>query len=394
MVTCSRRATLALCCFCMGTGSVFMITPAISLSAMAADLAMASEAEMGLFLSAGHWGLAAVMLFSGWLGERIGLRYLLLLSALLQCSGLWMVAGAQTLTMAIPASLVAGCGRGLTAAPMNAVVCAIYPDERFRVTSLLHASFYLGMIVLALALLGLHELSWDWRATFRLLAVVVLSYGVAALFVSVPGALGGAERRARPPLGRVLRHPAFLLLCAAMFFSGFSEIGPINWGPYFIEQVAGGTKAVGIIALLTLAVTMSVGRIAGIRVVERFGVIRFFLVAAPVSAVSLVLAAFVPSPWLTIVCLNAFALAVSCFYPTLVSYGANRFSDGGATMFAILTMVAIVGAFTAPVCIGLAGAAFGMQTAMALLALMPLACLVSVLAAGRRESGASAVSQK
>ena len=75
-----------LCCYCMATGSGFSVTPAISLGSIAADLGMESAAGMGVFLSAGYWGLALVMLFSGWLGERIGLRYLLLLSGLVLCS--------------------------------------------------------------------------------------------------------------------------------------------------------------------------------------------------------------------------------------------------------------------------------------------------------------------
>ena len=155
-----------LCCYCMATGSGFTVTPAISVGSMAADLGMESAAEMGVFLSAGHWGLALVMLFSGWLGERIGLRYLLLISGVVQFCGLWLVAGAQSLTVATAASLLAGCGRDLTAAPMNAVLCAIYPRERAKVTAILHANFYIGMIVLVLLSLALPGLTAPptWRS--------------------------------------------------------------------------------------------------------------------------------------------------------------------------------------------------------------------------------------
>lgn len=370
----------------MATGSGFTVTPAISVGSIAADLGMESAAGMGVFLSAGYWGLALVMLFSGWLGERIGLRYLLLLSGLVQFCGLWLVAGAQNLAEATAASFLAGSGRGLTPAPMNAVLCAIYPRARAKVTAILHANFYLGMIVLVLLLLTLHELAWSWRETFRLLAVVVLSYGVAALFVPVPPATAAVDRGVRPPLRKALRHPAFLLLCAAMFFSGATEVGPLTWAPYFIEQVAGGTKTAGIVALLALGVTMSFGRIFGVRLIERMGIHSFFLAAAPFCAVSLALAAMPTSTLFTIACLNALALGVSCFFPTLVSYAANRFPDGGATMFAVLTMVAVVGAFTGPLCIGIVADAFGLETAMALLALAPLACLGFMLAVRRTES--------
>ena len=382
----SRRAVLALCSYCMFTGAAPMVAPATSLSAMSVELGMVTDADKGLFLSAGFWGIGAVMLFSGMLGERLGLRRLLILSAVLQFAGLWWVAQATDLSQAVTATVLAGIGRGMVAAPMTAMLCALFPDRRTMVTSLLHGFFYVGMIFILGGLILLYEWGLQWRDVYQVMAVFVLSFGLASLFVRSPGGIGSRERLRRMPLKFLVRQPAFLLLSAAMICSGISESGPINWVPYFIEQAAGASHAVAILGMLLLGVAMSIGRLSLGLVVKRLGSDRYFVISGFLCAGSLVLSSLPVGTAFTIFWLLVLGLALAGYFPAILAGCADRFPDAGPSMFALLTMLAVVGAVVGPLWVGVAADLFGLRLAMASQAFAPLSLMV-LMVLFRRSAG-------
>ena len=372
----SRRAVLALCCYCMFTGAAIVAVAATSLSAISVDLGMATDAAKGLFLSANFWGVGAVMLFSGMLGERLGLRRLLLLSASLQFAGLWSVAFATDLYEAVAATALAGVGRGMVAAPMTALLCSLYPERRTLVTSLLHGFFYVGMIFILAGLIVLYEWDLGWRSTYRVMAVFVFSYGVAGLFVRSPRGVGAPERGRRMPMKDLFRQPTFLLLSAAMVFSGILESGPLNWVPYFIEQAAGASRNVAIVGMLLVGLAMSIGRLSFGLVAKRLESNRYFLISGLVCAGSLVLSSLPVGTAFTIFWLLVLGLALAGYFPAILVGCADRFPDAGPSMIAFLTMLAVIGALFGPLCMGVAADAFGLRSAMASQAVVPLALIV------------------
>ena len=382
----SPRAVLALCCYVMFTGSAHVVTPATSLTEMAVELGMHSDVQKGLFLSASFWGVAGVMLFSGFLGERLGLRRLLWLSCSLQFVGIWWVSTATDLRTAVAATVLIGLGRGLVAAPMTALLCSLFPERRTMVASLLHAFYYVGMIFILVALIGFHKWGLGWRDVYRIMAVLVLSCGFAGLFVGTPAGRRNREKWGGPSVAQVVRQPAFLLLAGGMIFSGITEAGPMNWVPYFVERAGGASRTVAIVGMLLLGVTMSIGRLTFGFVVERIGSARYFLIAGLLCAVSLMLTALPLGPFFSITCLIVAGLALAGNFPAILGGAADRFPDAGASMFAVLTMVAVIGAIIGPLSVGLVADRLGLRLAMASQALAPVSLIV--LMAWFRRSGA------
>jgi MFS family permease len=371
-----RRLITALCCSCMFTGSFMMVGPATCLGAIAVDLGLESEAQKGLFLSAPLWGLGVLMLPSGWLADRLGFRLLLFISSLLQALSMGLVSIAQELWVVLMANFMTGVGRGMVAAPMTSLLCALYPERRTQVTSLLHGFYYVGLIFALALILGLLELESTWRTIFQVLGLLVLSYGIAALFVALPGPSRAAEQAGRTPLREIVRWPAFLLLAASIFFCSATEMGPANWLPYFIEQAAGASQTLSIVGLMIFGLIMAVGRISTGVVVQRWGAKRFFFGAGLVCSTSLVLMAFPMGTGGTIFLMSVLGLGISGVFPTILGYAGDRFPQAGASMFALLVCVAIVGGLLSPLGVGVAADAFGLRPAMGLLAVAPLMFMV------------------
>ena len=142
-----RRPIVLLCWYTMATGCMIVVGPATCLSPISADLGMTSETEKGFFLGLPFWGLGSVTLFSGWLAERLGYRWLLVTSSLMQSAGQLAVAAADTQMQAFAGILLTGLGRGMPAAPLNALLTTLFPDNRTGVMNVFHAFFYIGMVL-------------------------------------------------------------------------------------------------------------------------------------------------------------------------------------------------------------------------------------------------------
>ena len=361
----------------MATGCNVVVGPATCLSSMAADLGMTSETQMGLFLGLPFWGLGTVSPFSGWLSERLGYRRLLATSSLLQTVGLLVVAAAETQIQAFAGILVTGMGRGLPAAPLNALLTALFPDNRTAVMNVFHAFFYIGMVLITGMILLFFLLGLEWRAVYVAFGAMSLIFGVAAFFVRFPSAMAAADS-GRPDLRAVIRQPVFGWLVLAIFFSAVTEIGPSTWLPYYIEKAAGSTQSLGVLSLMLLAVTMAVGRLFCAVVVRRVGVVAVFTASALVSALSIGLAALPVSTLFTVVWLTVLGLAITVSYPTVVAYAGDRFPAANASMFALLNATAHIGGVMGPAIIGVTADAVGLRPAMGAVAVAPLLLLLSL----------------
>lgn len=381
-----RRGILALCCFCMATSNFLMMGPALCLSTMAGDLGMAQEAQKGVFLSASFWGLGAMSLVSGWLADRWGFRLLLGVSALLQMAGLLLISMAAGQEQAIGGGLLGGVGRGMVSAPLTALLCSLYPDERTWVSNLFHGFYYVGVVLTVLLVLALLQLGWGWRPMFQLYAVLVLSYGLAALVLPLPGPVPRTAEAGRTSVRHLVRQPAFAVLLAATFCIGIAEIGPSNWLPYFIEQATGASREVAAIGLLLFAATMAAGRLSVLVLVRRWGVQRFFVAAGLLCVCSLLLAALPVGTGFSVFWLAVLGLGLAGIYPTMLGYTGDRFPRAGPPMFALLNGANILGGVIGPVSVGLAADAAGLRPAMGLLAFAPLIFVVSLLLAPRPRS--------
>ena len=365
-----RRLILTLLCYSMATGGVLVVGPATCLSTLAADLDMALDAQKGLFLSAPFWGLAIVALFSGWLAQRLGYRLLMLTSASLQTTGLLVVAAATDQLQAMVGSMLLGLGRGMLVAPLTALLCSIYPDNRTSVANIFHAFFHIGTTVLIGVVLTLFHLDWSWREIFRCFAVLIAPCGLVGFLVPLPGAVRMAERSDR--LGHVARQAGFGLIVAGVFFSGMVETGPTAWLPYFIEEAVDTSRSFGALGLLFFALIMVCGRLTVPALVRRWGVRSVFFGGGLLSAISVVMAALPWGIYSTVFWLTLLGLAVSGLFPTVVGYAGDRFPAANTSLFAVINSSAILGSVAAPALVGLAADYLGLRPAMASLAVAAL----------------------
>ena len=424
----SNRIVLAVCCYCLLTASFVAIGPATCLIDISADLDMNLDTSKGLFLSGPFWALTCMILASGWFADRLSFKTLLVASTVLQSTGLMLVSMADHMWIAVAGAVLGGAGRGMIMAPLNSVICLLYPECRARMMNLLHGFFHVGMVLSISLVLVLMHFGWSWQWIFRLLAMPPLSCGALALALPLPPMASASPLRARVKTGTgcvsdqvgdaevdidkvpvpIISQPltgtenasanadgqgepqrlplrwffgqrTFRWLLLALFGCGITELGPMNWLAYFITQTGQTTRMAGATGLLFFGLLMACGRFGASALVNRVGPKTVFLGFGLVSSVSLVLAAVFVDPMLTIFFLCVLGLGVSAAFPTIVGFAGDYFPQGGASMYALLAAASTFGGVVGPMGIGLAADGIGIRHAMVVLAVVPLMAMALLL---------------
>ena len=383
------RPVLALCCTGMVTLAFATVAPASSLSAISVDLNL-DDAEKGLFLSALYWGFPIAVVISGPAADRFGFRVLLVTGALFQFIGLFLISSASTLASAVWGAVMLGWGGGACGALLTPIVCLTYSDHRARVSNLIHAFYPIGLVLAIGLVLVLMHLGWDWRPILRVLAVLVLPFGLAAAMLRLP--TSSYRGPTRLPARRVVRQMGFIVFLLAMLLTGMTEISTTNWLPHFVETQTGSTPATSVVALLLFGLTNALGRLLTSAIVVRWGSRTVFGFGGVLCALSLLMAALPMGTAFTIFWLSVLGFGVAGFWPTILGCAGDRYAQAGASMFSLLTAAGILGGAVGPMAIGLVAETYGLRVAMALLAVAPVTVLCLLLRLSSRHVSASAMS--
>jgi len=233
--------------------------------------------------------LAAAAVVSMQIGGRLadshGARNVALPASGLLVAGVASLAFAPTLPTAAAAAALAGLGNGAMDVSMNALGVRIEQARGKPVMSRLHASFSIGNLLAAAAVLLVARLVGEGGRVITS-ALVTLSavslVGLVAISRWVPGprevtAASRVTSVQASTTGR--RFPAFAVLLGAMAFSfGLAEGTAVDWSSVHVTDVARVAPATGALGLVAVSSLMILIRLFGDRAVASFGrvnIVRF-----------------------------------------------------------------------------------------------------------------------
>jgi len=353
-----------------------LVGPAMCVTAIAADMGMSSDAAKGLLLGMPFFGVTLAMLVAGPIADRWGFRAILAVGSSLQALGLFAIAQAGVRWRVLAGGLVLGLGVGLLDPLLSALVCTIYPEQRARMSNLLHAFYALGIACAVLLVLWLLELGWGWRGVFTTFAALVVPCALVMLFLPLPKQSHQGETRL--PTRRIVFTGAFAMFLIGIFMAAATEMGPASWLPSFVERAAKGARWHGGLGLLLFGVTMAIGRLSASAMVHRLGTRRMLMAGGALCAASLLLAASSDSTAFTIFWLTILGFGVSSFWPTILGAAGDRYPQAGASLYSLLSAAGGMGCMAAPMVIGLAADQMGLRAGMAILAATPLVMMLTV----------------
>ncbi|MFE0646497.1 MFS transporter [Streptomyces sp. NPDC058877] len=380
-----RRARLAVAAvFCVHgavTGSFATRIPWIQ------EHAGASAGQLGLALAFPALGASLAMPLAGSVSHRFGGR-----TALRGLLALW------TLSLTLPslapnvwglcgALFVYGATAGMSDVAMNALGVETEIRLDRSIMSSLHGMWSVGALLGSAAGTVAAHLGGDARLHHLIAALVLTALGL----VFCQGVLDvrGAPEEEAPP--RFSLPPKSALVIGAVGFCGvFAEGASLDWSAVYLRDALDGSAGAAAASTTAFALTMSVARLAGDRVVDRFGAVRTVRVGGAVATLGGLLVVFAPHAAVAMAGFGLIGLGIAVVVP-LAFAAAGRSGPNPSQAIAGVATITYTSGLIAPSAIGGIADATSLVVSFGLVTLLTLGlvCGAGVLKAGGREAAPS-----
>lgn len=342
------------------------------------------EGAMGSVPGALFAGVVMGLCLAGPLSDRFGMKPFLLLGAGCQAVGMLLLAAAPEYWHLLSAIWLTGLGKGAVDALLSPLVCTLRPHRRTSAMNFLHSFYFIGAAFTIAAGMLLLRLGGTWRGIILVAAspsiLTILGLGASKL----PSAAVGRDTHVRFP--RLLRDWRFLMMLLAMLLCGGTEHGPVQWSPAYVERALGWERRNAGLGLLVFSLLMATGRMASARLARHVAASAMVMISAVASSLLILVMAQPYGAVAAVVASSLLGVAVSALWPSTLAYAADRYPNGGATMFSALAAAGSAAGIVFPPATGLISQRYGMHWGIASLAIAPLLLLLTfrVLSHGRQ----------
>jgi MFS family permease len=296
--------------------------------------------------------------------DRLGYRFWAVTAHILASVGL---VGLGLLPALLPTPFVGllisvvlyAVGGGLIEVLISPIVEACPTQKKEAAMSLLHSFYCWGHVFVVLtttaffAIFGVarwHVMALIWAAV----PLVNAFYFARVPINHLTEAGGGMKVRA------LFKSKLFWVFAMLMVCAGASEQGMSQWASAFAEAGLNVSKTVGDLAGPCLfAALMGLSRLLYARFSDRLPLGRTMAACAGLCVLGYGLAAFAPSPVVSLLGCATVGFSVGVFWPGTFSLAAAGCPAGGTAMFALLALAGDLGCASGPATVGFVADAAG-----------------------------------
>lgn len=343
-----------------------------------------SGEQLGRLGAISFAGLVVGILITGPLADRWGTKPFAQLGNALVGVSLAVAAFAPSYTALAITMFFLGMGAGVLDMVLSPIVAALNPTRRASAMNWLHSFFCVGAVVTILVGTLALKLGYGWRTTC--LVMIPLPVGLMLAFAPLRFPALHMEG-GRLGLRVLLKKWWFLAAMIGIFLGGATELGMSQWLPAYAETSLGYSAWVGGSALLLFSVAMALGRMVVAAMGTRWNPFLVMAWGCGVSVVLFMAGSFFPVPLVALIACILVGFTGSCLWPTMLAVTADRYPEGGATMYGALGALGNMGGICMPWLVGWVADWHNLHWGLAVSALAPALMLPVVLGMrGRRSS--------
>ena len=310
--------------------------------------------QMGLVFSPAFWAFTIAIFISGNLVDIVGMRRLHILSAAGFIVGVALIVFAPHptepvvslfdhtgTTLLYAGFFMLGLSHGLVEGVINPLMASLYPDEKTRRITSVHAWWPAGLIIGGLLAVVMSNLGIGWELKLSLILVPAVAYLVMALSVSYPKTERVTSNVSTASMWKEAARPLFLLLLVCMCMTAAIEMGPDQWFPRVMGELVpqlSPEQGSGVLFLVYTGGLMFVLRMWGSNVTHKSPVVTM-IVSSLLSAIGLYWLGALDSGTSAIVALTAatlFGVGKTFLWPTMIGITAEQFPRGGALLLSLM----------------------------------------------------------
>ncbi|GAA3502200.1 MFS transporter [Streptomyces prasinosporus] len=346
------------------------------------DHAGIGAGQLGLALAFPALGASVAMPLAGSVSHRFGAR-----AALRGLIALWTLAlvlpslAPNLLTLCL-ALFVYGAAAGMSDVAMNALGVEVENRLDKSIMSGLHGMWSAGALIGSAAGTLAAHLGADARLHHGLAAAVLTAVGVTACAWVLD--LQPAEDEEPPP--RFALPPRSALLIGAIGFCAvFAEGASLDWSAVYLRDQLGTSAGLAAACTTGFTLTMALARIAGDRVVDRYGAVRTVRASGVLAVLGGLLIVLARHPAVAMGGFALMGLGIAVVVP-LCFAAAGRSGANPSLAIAGVATITYTSGLIAPSAIGLLAQATSLMVSFVLVTVLScgLAGFAGVLRAGDR----------
>ncbi|MEU3920719.1 MFS transporter [Streptomyces sp. NPDC029004] len=331
------------------------------------DHASVGAGQLGLALAFPALGASVAMPLAGAVSHRFGARNALRGLIVLWTLSLALPSLAPNLLTLCAALFVFGAAAGMSDVAMNAL--GVETENRLdrSIMSGLHGMWSVGALIGSAGGTLAAHLGSDARVHHALAALTLTLLGLAACQGVLD--LRSAPDEAPPPRF-ALPHRSALVIGAIGFCAVFAEGASLDWSAVYLRDEMDSSAGLAAASTTAFALTMAVARLAGDRIVDRFGPVRTVRVGGVLATAGGLLVVFASYPAVAMTGFAFIGLGVAVVVP-LAFAAAGRSGPNPSQAIAGVATITYTSGLIAPSAIGAVADAtslvvsFGLVTALA-----------------------------
>lgn len=328
------------------------------------------EGTLGLLLLCLGVGSILAMPLAGILATRFGCRKVATGGTLLICAALPLLATVSSTPALIATLFMFGAGLGTVDSTVNLQAVIVERASGKHMMSGFHGLFSLGGIVGAAGVSALLGLGLTPLAAM----LVVVAVLIGALFKAVPHMLPYGSESSGPAFA--IPHGIVLFIGGMCFIVFLTEGAALDWSAVFLAQERGIDTAYAGLGYAAFALTMTVGRLLGDRIVRSVGATRIILFGGLLAAAGLFLATFAPSWEAALLGYALVGAGCSNIVPVLYTAVGKQTVMPESIAVPAITTLGYAGILAGPAVIGFVAHASSLSFAFGLMALLLVAVAI------------------
>lgn len=349
----NRRALFITSCISLATCAVSFAVRGDVAGAMGPAFHLNNE-QVGFILSPAFYGFALAILLGGLIIDAIGMRILHALSGAAFILGVALIILAPRPVEAVPSIFehtgttllyigffLFGIGHGLVECVINPLLASVYPNEKTKRITAVHAWWPGGMILGGLATLALSTMAASWQLRMCLILLPAITFVVMSLSLHYPLTERVVSNVPASEMWKEATRPLFILLFVCMWMTAAAELGPDQWFPKVMGDLVpqlSPSAGSGVVFLVYTAGLMFVLRVWGGSVTHK-SPLGTLIVSSIFTAVGLYwLGALQPgtSAVIAVTAATVFGIGKTFYWPTMVGITAELFPRGGALVMSLI----------------------------------------------------------
>lgn len=288
--------------------------------------------QIGYAFTPAFWGFTLAMIIGGPLVDTLGIKKITWLAFITHAVGIVATIFAGDQTSLFIATLFVGIGNGLVEAALNPMVASMYPNQKTKMLNRFHVWFPGGIVIgSVVGYLIMDVMGLSWQVMVGTLFIPLIAYGIMFLGQKFPQTERVEMGVSTADMWKSVASPLFIFIAFCMILTASTELATN-------QRIESLLRESGTNALLVLAFVngiMAIGRAFAGPIAHRLSTTGMLLFSAIFSFIGLMLFTQL-SGGMTFVAAAVFAIGITFFWPTMLSFVAENIPQSGALGLSIM----------------------------------------------------------